>query len=246
MELIAAVDLLGGGAVRLAQGDYARETMREADPAGLAARWVALGVRALHVVDLDGARAREPRQLPLLASLVAAAREADPSVRIESGGGLRNVDGAGAAFATGVDDVVLGTAAIERPAFVAECAGRWPGHVLVSLDLRDDRPVLDGWLRSDASEPMGLAQRLVAAGASGLIVTDARRDGTLGGPNLELLRRFRAALPETRLVAAGGVGSLDDLRSLADLGVDGVIVGLALLSGAIDLADALALTAAVA
>ncbi|HEX5396498.1 MAG TPA: HisA/HisF-related TIM barrel protein, partial [Candidatus Limnocylindria bacterium] len=119
MELIAAVDLLGGGAVRLAQGDYARETMREADPAGLAARWVALGVRALHVVDLDGARAREPRQLPLLASLVAAAREADPSVRIESGGGLRNVDGAGAAFATGVDDVVLGTAAIERPGFVA-------------------------------------------------------------------------------------------------------------------------------
>lgn len=246
MELIAAIDLLGGGAVRLAQGDFAREALRRPDPASLAGRWAALGVRALHVIDLDGARAGEPRQLSLLASVVAAAREASPAVRIECGGGLRDVGAAAAALAAGVDDVVLGTAAVERPAFVAECADRWPGHVLVSLDLRDDRPVLDGWLRSEASEPLTLARRLIAAGASGLIVTDALRDGTLGGPNLELLQRFRSALPGMRLIAAGGVGSLDDLRSLADLGVDGAIVGLALLSGAIDLDDALALTKAVA
>lgn len=246
MELIAAIDLLGGGAVRLEQGDYAREALRRPDPASLAARWSALGVRALHVVDLDGARAGEPRQLALLASVVAAAREANPSVRIECGGGLRDVTAAASAFEAGVDDVVLGTAAVERPVFVAECAERWPGHVLVSLDLRDDRPMVDGWLRSHASEPLALARRLIAAGASGLIVTDALRDGTLAGPNLELLRGFRAALPGIRLVAAGGVGSLDDIRSLADLGMDGAIVGLALLSGAIDLGEALALTKAVA
>jgi phosphoribosylformimino-5-aminoimidazole carboxamide ribotide isomerase len=246
VELIAAIDLLGGGAVRLEQGDYAREAAHRPDAAALAVEFVSSGVRRLHVVDLEGARAGEPRQLPLLAAVVAAARGVASNVRVDSGGGLRTVDAVAGAFDAGVDEVVLGTAAIERPAFVAECAERWPGRVLVSLDLRDGRPALDGWLRSAASEPVALAQRLLHAGASGLIITDARRDGTLAGPNLELLGRFRSALPGVRLIAAGGVGSLDDLRLLADLGLDGAITGLALLSGAVDLREALLLTGAAA
>ncbi len=241
MELIAAIDLLDGGAVRLEQGDYDRRAAQRPDAASLAAGFVRSGVRRLHVVDLEGARAGEPRQLALLASVVAAARAVEPAVRLECGGGLRTLDDVTAAFGAGVDDVVLGTAAVERPSFVAECAQRWPGRILVSLDLRDGRPALDGWLRADASEPLDLARRLLDEGASGLIVTDARRDGTLAGPNLELLRSFRAAFPAARLIAAGGVGSLDDLRDLGELGVNGAIVGLALLSGAVDLAAAVAL-----
>ncbi len=244
MELIPAVDLLAGGAVRLEQGDYEREALRQADAPALAARFAASGVTRLHLVDLEGARAGEPRQLPLLRRVADAARAASPSLRIEAGGGLRSVEAVEAALDAGVDDAVLGTAALERPEFVSECAARWPGRILVSLDLRDGRPALDGWLRTNGDDPLLLARRLVEAGAAALIVTDARRDGTLAGPNLELLARFRAALPGTRLVAAGGVGSLEHLRELAAVGVDGAIVGLALLAGAIDLDEALAVAGA--
>lgn len=240
MELIAAIDLLDGGAVRLEQGDYSREALRDPDASGLARRWVEAGVRRLHIVDLEGARAGEPRQLDLIADVVAAARLVNPAVRIDCGGGLRSIDHVAAAFAAGADEVVLGTAAVERPAFVTECADRWPDRILVSLDLRDGRPALDGWLRESSSAPLDLARSLVDAGAGGLVITDARRDGTLSGPNLDLLRRFRSALPSTRLVAAGGVGSLDDLRELAAAGLDAAIVGLALLSGAVDVHEALA------
>lgn len=239
MELIAAIDLLDGGAVRLQQGDYSREALRRADPPALAARWVAAGIRRLHLVDLEGARAGEPRQLDLIADVVAAARLVNPAVRVDCGGGLRSIDHVAAAFEAGADEVVLGTAAVERPAFVTECAGRWPNRILVSLDLRDGRAALDGWLRESSSAPLDLARSLIEAGAAGLVVTDARRDGTLRGPNLDLLRRFRSALPSTRLIAAGGVGSLDDLRDVAVAGLDAAIVGLALLSGAVDVREAL-------
>lgn len=240
MELIAATDLLGGRAVRLTQGDYAREAAALDDPVALATRFVDAGVRRLHIVDLEGARTGLPQQLPLVAAIVEATRRRHPEVRVELGGGLRGRNAVAAAFEAGIDDVVLGTAAVDRPAFVAECAVEWPGRILVSLDLRGDRPALDGWLRESSSDALEVARRLVDAGAAGLIVTDARRDGTLSGPNLELLGRFRAAFPEVRLVAAGGVGSLDDLRNLASAGMDGAIVGLALLSGAVDVAEALA------
>ncbi|HET8586767.1 MAG TPA: HisA/HisF-related TIM barrel protein [Candidatus Limnocylindria bacterium] len=240
MELIAAIDLLDGRAVRLTQGDYARQAAALDDPAAFALRFAGAGVRRLHIVDLEGARAGSPQQLPLVTSVLGAVRQLVPDIRVELGGGLRSVDGVAAAFDVGVDDVVLGTAAVERPAFVSECAARWPGHILVSLDLRDGRPALDGWLRESSADALDLARQLVDAGAAGLIVTDARRDGTLTGPNLDLLAGFRGALPDVRLVAAGGVGSLEHLRQLAAAGLDGAIVGLALLSGAVDVREALA------
>jgi phosphoribosylformimino-5-aminoimidazole carboxamide ribotide isomerase len=239
VELIAAIDLLDGRAVRLTQGDYAREAMALDDPVAVAERFVSAGVGRLHLVDLEGARAGSPQQLPLVRSIVEAARHRNPDVRLELGGGLRTLSDVAAAFETGITDAVLGTAAVERPAFAAECAARWPGCIRVSLDLRDERPALDGWLRESLSEPLELARQLVEGGAAGLIVTDARRDGTLSGPNLDLLRRFRAAFPSVRLVAAGGVGSLDDIRNLVAAGIDGAIVGLALLSGDVDVREAL-------
>jgi phosphoribosylformimino-5-aminoimidazole carboxamide ribotide isomerase len=242
MELICAIDLLDGGAVRLVQGDYARRIHTEAGPAELARRFVAAGCRRLHLVDLDGARAGRPMQLALIGEVVAAARDSEPDVRVEAGGGLRTTADVAALLAI-ADEALLGTAAVERPGFVRECAELYPGRIGVSLDLRDGRPALDGWLRTGSADAIPLARRLVEDGADRLVITDTARDGTLTGPNLELLARLREALPSTTLVASGGIGSLDDLRAVAAIGCDGAVVGLALLSGAIDPAEALAVLA---
>ncbi len=242
MELICAIDLLDGGAVRLVQGDYARRIEADAGPVDLARRFVRAGCRRHHLVDLAGARAGRPVQLALIGEVVDAARAADAAVRVEAGGGLRTVADVDALLEV-ADEALLGTAAVERPGFVRECADLHPGRIGVSLDLRDRRPALDGWVRTASADAIELAGQLVDAGASRLVVTDTARDGTLRGPNLGLLAELREALPDVTLVASGGIGSLDDLRAAAAIGCDGAVVGLALLSGAIDPAEALAVLA---
>ena len=239
MELICAIDLLDGGALRLVQGDYERRIPAGTDAPALAARFVDAGCRRIHVVDLAGARAGRPMQLPLVAEVADAARAAASGTKVELGGGLRTEDDVAAALEV-VDDALLGTAAVERAGFLAGCARRFPGRIAVSLDLRAGRAALDGWLREGVGEPMAIAARLLEEGASRLIVTETTRDGTLAGPDLEGLAALRAAFPEATLVAAGGVGSVDDLRALEAIGIDGAVVGLALLTGAVDPAEALA------
>ena len=239
MELICAIDLLDGGAVRLVQGDYDRRVAADTGPAELARRFVAAGCRRLHVVDLAGARGGAPAQLPLLASVVEAARREASDAVVEAGGGLRTLPDVEAVLAV-ADQAILGTAAIERPGFLRSCADAHPGRVSASLDLRRGRPSLEGWTREGAGEPLAVAGRLLSEGASRLVVTETSRDGTLAGPDLAQLGRLRAAFPDATLVAAGGVGSLEDLRALEAIGIDGAIVGLALLTGAIDPAEAIA------
>jgi len=240
MELIGAIDLSGGRSVRLQQGDYGRVIEGPPEPAGLARAWVQAGMRRLHLVDLEGARAGEPRQMERLAEVAAAARAASPDVRIQAGGGLRSTDAVAALLTGGVDFAILGTAALERDGFVRDCAARWPGRILVSLDLRNGRPALDGWLRDVAGEPLLIARRLLDDGAAGLLVTDTRRDGTLAGPNRELLAAFRGAFPDAWLAGAGGIGSVDDLLAMQRIGLDAAVAGLALLDGSIDPAQAVA------
>jgi phosphoribosylformimino-5-aminoimidazole carboxamide ribotide isomerase len=237
MELVCAIDLLDGGAVRLVQGDYERRIEARDDATALARRFVAAGCRRIHVVDLAGARAGRPLQLEQVAGIVGSARAAAPEVVVEAAGGIRADPDVEAALAV-ADEVVLGTAAIERPDFLRSVTARHPGRVGASLDLRDGRPALDGWARLGKDEPIELARRLVDAGAARLVVTDTRRDGTLAGPNLDLLDSLREALPDAILVAAGGIGSLDDLRAVERTGFDAAIVGLALLTGGIDPAEA--------
>ncbi|HSJ00669.1 MAG TPA: HisA/HisF-related TIM barrel protein [Patescibacteria group bacterium] len=239
MELICAIDLLDGGALRLVQGDYERRIPAGTDAPALATRFVEAGCRRIHVVDLAGARAGRPMQLPLVAEVSDAARTAARDTNVELGGGLRTEADVAAALEV-VDDALLGTAAVERPGFLAACAARFPGRVAVSLDLRGGRAAVDGWLREGDADPMAIAARLLEEGASRLIVTETSRDGTLAGPDLEALAALRAAFPDASLIAAGGVGSLDDLRALDAIGIDGAVVGLALLTGAVEVAEAVA------
>jgi phosphoribosylformimino-5-aminoimidazole carboxamide ribotide isomerase len=239
VELICAIDLLDGGAVRLVQGDYDRRVAAGTEPTELARRFVAAGCHRLHVVDLAGARDGAPAQLPLLESVVDAARREAPDVVVEAGGGLRTLPDVEAVLAV-ADEAILGTAAIERPGFMRSCVDAYPGRVSASLDLRRGRPSLEGWTREGVGEPMAVATRLLSEGASRLVVTEASRDGTLAGPDLDLLGDLRTTFPDATLIAAGGVGSMDDLVALEAIGIDGAIVGLALLTGAIDPAEAIA------
>lgn len=244
MELIAAIDVLGGRTVRLVEGNYSRPVEGAVDPRDLATRWASAGLPRLHVVDLDGARSGGPSQFDWVAGVVAAARAAAPQIRVQAGGGLRSRDAVAAVLSAGADAAVLGTAALERPGFLAACAGEWPGQVLAALDLRDGDTVVDGWLRTREGNALDAAHRLLDEGAAALLVTDTRRDGTLSGPNVELLGTFRAAFPEARLVAAGGIRSIADLLEIRAAGLDGAIVGMAILTRQLDIGDALAALAA--
>lgn len=239
MELIAAIDLVAGRSVRLRQGDFG-VPIGGGDPFERAVTWAAAGIPRLHVVDLDGARTGRPRHLAMLAAIIAAARAAAPRVSVQAAGGLRTHEAVAAALAAGADAIVLGSAALERTSFLAACAARWPGRVLAALDLRDGRPAVDGWRRARDDDPLEAANRLLGEGAAGLVVTDIRHDGMLAGPNLALLAGFRNAFPDARLVAAGGVRSTDDLLNLRWIGLDGAIVGMALVTGGLLVADGLA------
>jgi phosphoribosylformimino-5-aminoimidazole carboxamide ribotide isomerase len=239
VDLIPAIDLLDGAAVRLVQGDFSRRAASVADPATTIRDWVRSGVRWLHLVDLDGAREGRPVN-GALATRLAAAAQSVAAVRVELGGGLRRPSDIEAALEGGVDVAILGTAAVDDPALLAAAVARWPGHVAASIDVRGEHVALDGWTRSEAADPIDLARRLADAGLAHLIVTDVQRDGTRRGPNLPLLARMRAAVPATRLVAAGGIGSAAQLTALAGAGIDGAVVGLALVDGSLPIDVALA------
>lgn len=240
MELIAAIDLLGGRARRLEQGDYERPLDAEADPLELAREWLTAGVPRLHIVDLDGARSGRPVHLELIGDICRLVRDVAPDARIEVGGGLRAEESVEAVFAAGANEAIMGSAAIHKPGLLRACADRWPGRVGVALDLRAGRPAVAGWTSEVDIDAMELAERLLDAGAGRLQVTDIERDGTGGGPNQALMEAYRQRFPVATLVAAGGITTTDDLAALARLGVDGAIVGRALLDGSLDVTAALA------
>ncbi|MDP8905577.1 MAG: 1-(5-phosphoribosyl)-5-[(5-phosphoribosylamino)methylideneamino] imidazole-4-carboxamide isomerase [Chloroflexota bacterium] len=240
MEFAAAIDLLDGRARRLVGGDYARPIEASADPLELARGWLAAGVPRLHVVDLDGARLGQPVHLDVVVELARVRAEIAPAAKLEVGGGLRSEAAVAAVIDAGGDEVILGTAALADRAFLARCAARWPRRIGVSLDVRAGRPAVDGWTRDLADDPFALAGRLLEAGAFRLVITAVERDGTASGPALDLLAAFRRRFPDALLVAAGGIARADDLAQLAELGLDGAIVGRALLDRSLDVGEALA------
>lgn len=243
MDVIPAIDLLAGEAVRLVQGDFDDRAGTNPDPAASVRDWVRTGARWLHFVDLDGARTGTARNVAAAIDLATEAREVDPTVRVELGGGLRDSGRVDEVLSAGVDIAILGTAVIGQPELVEVLADRWPGRIAASIDVRDGAIAVDGWTRSIVVEPAELAGDLARRGAATVVVTDVRRDGTRRGPNLDLIGRIRDAAPDARLLAAGGIATIPQLLELARIGVDGAVVGLALLDGSLPLGDALAAAA---
>ena len=234
--LFPALDLRRGRCVRLRQGDFAQETVFADDPAEAAETWARAGARALHVVDLDGALEGAPRNL---AAVERIAREV--GLPLQFGGGLRDEEALDRAFGAGIARAVIGTKAIEDPAFLARALGRYGSRIAVGIDARQGLATTGGWLRTSAVPAPELARRVRELGAAVAIYTDIGRDGMLDGPDFKGIE----ALLGTGLsvIASGGITSLGDVRRLAALaprGLGGAIVGKALYTGRLDLAEALA------
>ncbi len=236
-ELIPAIDVLGGRCVRLEQGDYARAKVYREDPAEQAEAFAAHPIPRLHVVDLDGAREGRPCNGEVVQRIVARAGR----VPVQLGGGIRSLEAVECALATGVDRVILGTAALRDPGLLAEACRRHPGRVAVGIDARAGRAAAEGWLETTELLALDVARRVEEAGAAAIVYTDISRDGMLEGPNLEATAEVAAAV-SIPVIASGGIGSEADLLRAAGLRprrLAGAIVGRALYTGAVDLARVL-------
>lgn len=238
-EVIPAIDLRGGGVVRLAQGDYARTTHYAGDPLALAGDYADAGARWLHLVDLDGAREGCFRSHAMVTAL------ADTGLRVQAGGGVRDEDDLARLFDAGAQRVVVGSVAMREPLRVLDWLHRYgAARVTVALDarLRDGewRLASSGWTRDDGETLAGLAPRLAAAGLCHLLCTDIDRDGMLSGTNISLYNYLHDLVPGVSVQASGGVRDLDDIRAARDSGASAVILGRALLERRFSLAEALA------
>jgi phosphoribosylformimino-5-aminoimidazole carboxamide ribotide isomerase len=230
-EVIPAVDVLEGRAVRLREGVRERIEIEGGDPAVLAERFVHEGARRLHLVDLDGAFAGSP-SAGVLAHIASVAKH----IPIQVGGGYRSLAAVEEALAAGADRVMVGTAALAT-GFLATAAETFGDRLVVAVDARDGRVAVEGWTRSSDVSARELADRCAAVSVRRLLVTGTRRDGSLAGPDLELLADvLPCGLP---VLAAGGIASLEDILALRDLGCEGAVVGSALWSGTFSLGDAL-------
>jgi phosphoribosylformimino-5-aminoimidazole carboxamide ribotide isomerase len=228
-QVIPAVDVVGEEAVRLRQGDFARVVARAGDPAELVARYAAARPPLIHVVDLDGARSGTIRP-ELVARLTA---EAGPTP-LQASGGVRSLADAQALLDAGAARVVLGTAALAGRKALDELAAALGEALVVAVDARGGKVAVAGWERETAVTPEDFAARCAEAGVPRLLCTAIERDGTLAGPDLALLERVRSR-SGLRVLAAGGIRSDEDLDDLATLGLEGAVVGRALLEGAVTL-----------
>ena len=237
MILYPAIDIRDGRAVRLLRGDYARETVYDADPLEAARRWVEQGARALHVVDLDGAREGAPVNIEHLARICEAV-----SVPVEVGGGLRQAEDVAAALAAGAARAILGTAALSDPALIEALAGEHGERIVVSADARAGRVAVEGWERETAITSAQLVRDLARRGVSRFVYTPVEVDGTLAGPVLDGLREVAEVVAGTggELLYSGGIGTVEHLRTLAAqelAALAGVIVGRALYDRAFTVAE---------
>jgi phosphoribosylformimino-5-aminoimidazole carboxamide ribotide isomerase len=238
MLIIPAIDIKDGRCVRLFQGEMDKETVYFDKPVDAAKHWVEQGATLIHVVDLNGAvegRSVHAREVEAICT--------QTSLSVELGGGLRSMEAVKAAFDLGVFRAVIGTAAYDNPEFLRTLCKNFPGRIVVGIDARGGKVAVKGWKETTAMDAVKLAKRCEADGASRIIYTDISRDGTREGVNIEETRKLVRSV-QIPIIASGGVATLDDIRRLLPLredGVEGVIVGRALYTGAAELREMIAL-----
>ncbi|HIN25432.1 MAG TPA: 1-(5-phosphoribosyl)-5-[(5-phosphoribosylamino)methylideneamino]imidazole-4-carboxamide isomerase [Dehalococcoidia bacterium] len=235
MEVIPAIDLKDGRCVRLFQGDFDQETVFSDDPLAMALSWQEQGGHRLHLVDLDGAVQGKPVHLEVISAIVRGL-----DIPVQVGGGIRDMAAADAWLKAGVDRVVIGTAAVNDPDMVKEvCRKHSARRVVVSVDAKDGLVAVKGWKETSSVTVLELAHQMARLGVERLLYTDIARDGALTGPNLTTNARL-AKETGLAVLASGGVATVEHIKELVPTGVEGVIVGRALYTGAVSLPEALA------
>jgi phosphoribosylformimino-5-aminoimidazole carboxamide ribotide isomerase len=233
MLILPAIDLRGGKCVRLKQGDYNQETVFGDDPVAMARRWISEGARALHLVDLDGAKEGKPVNGPVIRRIVESV-----DVPCQVGGGLRTEADIKATLEIGVARVVLGTRALQDPAWVRQMAQEYPRRIVLGLDARDGKVATDGWLHTTERSVLDVAREFANWPLYAIVFTDITRDGMMRGPNVHALAELAAAVP-LPVIASGGVTTLENVRDLKKKNLFGCIIGRALYEGQIDLSTVL-------
>lgn len=234
MEIIPAIDIKDGRCVRLYQGDFQQVTVYDADPVAVAQRWIDHGAPRLHLVDLDGARSGHPVHTDIIRAIARLS-----GAPVQLGGGLRSIETVERALDLGVQRVVLGTAAVRDPDLITRLVERFGDAIAVAIDARNGMAATAGWTETVALSAMDLLERMVALGVQRIIYTDISRDGTLSAPNVAATGALvRPGGPA--IIASGGISTIDHLRRLAAVGVEGAIVGRALYTGDLSLREALA------
>ncbi len=236
MNIIPAIDLIGGKAVRLRKGDYAEVTVYSDTPEEVAKGFRACGARFLHVVDLDGAKSGKADNFETVKRIVEAT-----DLSVEVGGGIRSMDIVDLYAGIGVDRIILGTAALTDPLFLSEAVKKYGERIAVGVDIKDGMVAIKGWTEVSDISCDEFCQKLESMGVGSVICTDISKDGMMSGTNLELYselcRKFNI-----KIVASGGISTLDDIKALVDMEVYGAILGKALYTGAVDLREAIKLT----
>lgn len=239
MIVIPAIDLKEGNCVRLEQGEMNRDTVFSDNPAEQALKWQEAGAELLHLVDLDGAFAGAPKNKAAIEAIIKAI-----AIPAQLGGGIRDIATIEAYLSLGLSRVIIGTAAQRNPELVIEACQKFPGRIVVGIDAKNGMVAVQGWAELTDITAVDLARKFEDCGVSAIIYTDISRDGMMGGPNLEATRSLAEAI-SIPVIASGGVSSLKDIENLMAIeasGVTGAITGKAIYTGAIDLAEAIALT----
>jgi phosphoribosylformimino-5-aminoimidazole carboxamide ribotide isomerase len=233
MLLIPAIDLKDGHCVRLKQGDMDQSTTFGEDPAVMARKWVDMGARRLHLVDLNGAFAGHPKNEQAIRKIL---KEVGSEIDVQLGGGIRDLDTIERYLDAGLRYVIIGTAAVKNPGFLQDACTAFGGHIIVGLDARDGKVATDGWSKLTGHEVIDLGKKFEDYGVEGIIYTDIGRDGMLSGINIEATVKLAQAL-SIPVIASGGLSNLEDIRQLCAVeeeGVAGVICGRSIYSGDLD------------
>ena len=232
IEVIPAVDIIDGRCVRLSQGDYARRTVYRTDPVEQARRYAGCGIRRMHLVDLDGAKAAAPCNLRVLERIA----ELD-LLQIEWGGGIKTDAALQSVWDAGADWAIIGSIAVKEPSRMTQWLARWGDRIILGADTRGGKVAVNGWLEDSLVDVETLIGQFAPCGLKTVICTDIARDGMLTGPSWDLYTRLKAAFPGVAVVVSGGVASIQDVSTARGKGLDGIIIGKAIYEGKITLEE---------
>ena len=232
IEIIPAIDVIGGKCTRLSQGDYATQKNYGGDPAEWARAYADCGVRRLHLVDLEGAKASRPQNLRTLEEIASLGL-----LKVEWGGGIKDDDALASVWDAGADWAIIGSIAAKEPERMLRWLETFGGRIILGADVRDGRVAVSGWLEDGGIGLEELVDKFLPAGLEQAIVTDIARDGMLQGPSFDLYKGLQKRFPALKTIVSGGVSSLDDVLRADEMGLPGIIVGKAIYENRITLKD---------